>query len=145
MTADLASPLARSPAGAILQERARDRWFFTCMAVAAALTAFIGFAPTYYLRSIVGGPPLPTLVHVHGMVFTAWILLFLTQASLVAAHRTDRPRLGVAASVLVPLMLMIGWLTAIDAARRGVTPPGGRHRWRFFRFRSARCSPSRSW
>ncbi len=127
MTADLglaAGPVR--PAGALLQERARDRWFFTGMAVAVALTAFIGFAPTYYLRSIVGGPPLSTLVHVHGMVFTAWILLFLTQASLVAAHRTDiHRRLGVAAAVLVPLMLVIGWLTAIEAARRGVTPPGG--------------------
>ena len=98
MTADLglaAGPLR--PASAILQERARDRRFFTGMAIASLLTAFVGFAPTYYLRGLSDAPPLPTLVHVHGLLSTAWLLLFLTQASLVAAHRTDiHRRLGVA-------------------------------------------------
>jgi hypothetical protein len=68
---------------------ARDRWFFTGMALAAALTVFVGFARCYYLRSAFGGPPLPPLVHLHGVLFTAWILLFVTQTSLVAASRWD--------------------------------------------------------
>ncbi len=112
-------------AGAAVAERGRDRWFFTGMAAACAMTVFIGFAPTYYLRDA-GAPPLPTLVHLHGALSTSWILLFLTQTSLVAASRTDlHRRLGVAGAVLVGLLLVVGFLTAVEGARRGVTPPGG--------------------
>ena len=96
------------------------------MAIAAAVTVFVGFAPTYYLRGVFGAAPLTTLVHVHGAVATAWILLFLTQTSLIAAGRTDlHRRLGVAGAVLAPLLLVVGYLTAIEAARLGHTPAGG--------------------
>jgi hypothetical protein len=126
MTADLGLAAPLRPASAILQARQRDRQFFTGMAVAALLTGLVGFAPTYYLRSIFGEPPLPMLRHVHGVVYTAWLVLFLAQTSLVAARRTNiHRRLGLAAVALVPVMLVVGWLTAIDAARRGVTPAGG--------------------
>jgi hypothetical protein len=43
------------------------------MAIAGLVTVFIGFAPTYYLKSHYGAPPLTPLVHLHGLVFTAWI------------------------------------------------------------------------
>jgi uncharacterized membrane protein YozB (DUF420 family) len=131
MSAELGLAAERRPlATAISADRSRDRWFFTGMAVAAALTVFIGFARTYYLRDVflgdVGAPPLPTLVHVHGVVSTCWILLFLTQASLIAGKRTDiHRRLGVGGAVLAVTMLVVGYLTAIEGARRGVTPPGG--------------------
>ena len=106
--------------------RSNDRRFFTGMAIAAALTVFVGFAPTYYLRGVFGAAPLTTLVHVHGAVATAWILLFLTQTSLIAGGRTDlHRRLGVAGAVLAPLLLVVGYLTAIESARLGHTPPGG--------------------
>jgi uncharacterized membrane protein YozB (DUF420 family) len=108
------------------RERQRDRWFFTVMAVAALLTVFIGFAPSYYLGYFFEAPPRSTLVHLHGIVFTSWILLFLTQTSLIAARRADlHRRLGVAGGVLAVLMLVVGYLTAVEAARLGVTPPGG--------------------
>jgi uncharacterized membrane protein YozB (DUF420 family) len=116
----------RTLATAISAERSRDRWFFTGMAVAAALTVFVGFARTYYLRNVFGASELPTLVHVHGVVATCWILLFLTQASLIASRRTHiHRRLGVAGAVLAVVMVVVGYLTAIEGARRGVTPPGG--------------------
>ena len=96
------------------------------MAVAALLTVFTGFAPSYYLGAFFEARPLSTLVHLHGILFTSWILLFLTQTSLIAARRTDlHRRLGVAGGVLAVLMLVVGYLTAVEAARRGVTPPGG--------------------
>jgi uncharacterized membrane protein YozB (DUF420 family) len=108
------------------ERRSRDRRFFTGMAIAAALTVFIGFAPSYYLNGTFGGRPLTTLVHVHGAIATAWILLFLTQTSLIAAKRTDlHRRLGVAGALLAVLLLVVGYLTAVEAARLGVTPPGG--------------------
>jgi uncharacterized membrane protein YozB (DUF420 family) len=109
-----------------VEERRRDRWFFTGMAVAALLTVFTGFAPSYYLGQFFDAPPVSTLVHLHGVVFTSWTLLFLTQTSLIAARRTHvHRRLGVAGGGLALLMLVVGYLTAVEAARRGVTPPGG--------------------
>jgi hypothetical protein len=113
--------------GRVAHERSSDHRFFTGMALASALTVFIGFARTYYLRSVFDGPAVPTaLVHLHGLVFTAWVVLFVSQTSLVAAGRTDvHRRLGVVGAGLVVLLVVVGWLTAIAAARRGVTPPGG--------------------
>jgi hypothetical protein len=58
------------PASALVRSRSRDHRFFTAMATAMALTVFVGFAPTYYLRVAVARP-LSGLVHLHGMIFTA--------------------------------------------------------------------------
>jgi len=106
-------------------EREGDHRFFTEMAVLCTALVLVGFAPTYYLRGLTSQPPLPPLVHLHGAVSTGWILLFLTQTSLVAANRRDvHRRLGIAGAVWAAVVLVIGWLMAIDAARRGVAPPG---------------------
>jgi hypothetical protein len=113
-------------AGSVIQGRRRDRWFFTGMAVAAVLTVFVGFAPSYYLKGAFGGPPISTFLHLHGLLFTGWILFFLTQTSLIAAGRTDvHRRLGVMGGLLAVLMSAIGVIAAVGAARRGFTPPGG--------------------
>lgn len=111
---------------ATAETRTRDHRFFTAMAAACAVVVFVGFAPSYYLRSTFGGRELATLVHLHGALSTGWILLFLTQASLVLTGRTAvHRRLGIAAAALVPALLAVGYLTAVEAARHGVTPPGG--------------------
>lgn len=113
-------------AAPVLGSRRTDRWFFTGMAVAVLLTVLVGFSRTYYLGAYFGAEPLSTLVHLHGIVFTSWVLLFLSQTSLIAAHRTDwHRRVGAAGALLALLMLIVGYLTAVEAARRGVTPPGG--------------------
>ena len=119
---------AVGPAVFTLTERHRnhDHRFFTAMAAVTALTTFVGFAPSYYLRSFATSPPLTTLVHLHGALATSWMLLFLAQTSLVSAGRTDlHRRLGVAGVVVATLFVVVGYFTAIGAARNGVTPPGG--------------------
>jgi uncharacterized membrane protein YozB (DUF420 family) len=106
--------------------RAREHRFFSGMALAALLVALIGFAPSYYLRGFSDATPLTTLVHLHGGLATAWLLLFVAQTSLVSAGRTDlHRRVGPAGAVLALLFVTVGYLTAIAAARKGVTPPGG--------------------
>jgi hypothetical protein len=123
MGAELGMASGRVAMGAVAQ---RDRWFFTGMAMAIVLTIFAGFAPSYYLKGVFGAPPISTFLHLHGILFTGWILLFLTQASLVAAGRTDvHRRLGLIGGSLAVLMSVIGVLAAVGAARRGFTPPGG--------------------
>jgi hypothetical protein len=96
------------------------------MALVCAATVIVGFAPTYYLKGAFGGRPLPLLLHVHGLVFSSWIALFIAQTTLVAARRTDvHRRLGVAGGVIAVLMLIVGYLAAVDSAHRGFNPPGG--------------------
>jgi hypothetical protein len=83
----------------------RDRRFFAGMAIASAVAVFVGFLATYYLKAWWGTPVLPPLVHLHGILFTGWILLLIAQTSLVAARRTDlHRRIGVGGGVLAGLI-----------------------------------------
>jgi hypothetical protein len=102
-----------------------ERRFYAWGAAAIVLVAFSGFARTYYLKGAFGTPPLPTLVHLHAAAMTAWIVLFVAQTRLIAARRTDwHRRVGVAGVLLIAAITVIGVLTAIDSARRGMTFPG---------------------
>jgi hypothetical protein len=104
----------------------RDRLFFSGMAIAATIVVFAGFAPTYYLKAAFGAPPLPPLLHAHGLIFTSWIALFVVQTRLIAARRTPLHRkAGVLGGLLAVAMLIVGSMAAIASARRGFTPPGG--------------------
>ena len=109
---------------AVISKR-RERLFYTGMAAAVVITVFAGFARTYFLRPYFDTQPLLPLLHLHGFVFTLWIVLFLTQTALVAVKRTDiHRRLGIAGAVLAVLMLMVGTATAIIRAKVVDVPPG---------------------
>ena len=99
----------------------RNDRFYIGASLAIITAVFVGFAPTYYLKGHFHGPPLPWLVHAHGLVFSSWILLFLTQTFLIAARRTDlHRRLGLGGAVLAGLLVVLGLTTAIVSARRNV-------------------------
>lgn len=96
----------------------RERLFFTSMCVAMAVTVFVGFAPTFFLRPFFHTEPLIPLLILHGVVFTAWIALLLIQTTLVAARRTRvHRRLGVAGAVLAALLIIVGTTTALIRAQ----------------------------
>jgi hypothetical protein len=59
--------------------RRRDHRFNTTMAFAMAAGVFAGFTPTYFGKVYFDTPVIPSSVHVHGAVFTAWILFYLLQ------------------------------------------------------------------
>ncbi len=100
--------------------------FHSWIALALALFVVVGFSRTYYFRFLSDLPPLTTLVHLHGIVFTAWVLVFATQTRLVAAHRVELHRkLGIAAIGLAGLILVVGFLTvAVKANSPRVHPSG---------------------
>lgn len=92
--------------------------FFVALAIAAAVTVFAGFARTYYLKSLFPTPSFPLLFHVHGALFTAWMLLLVVQVSLIASRRPAmHRRVGLIGRFLVVPMLVTGTLVAIAAAR----------------------------
>ena len=80
---------------------------------------FVGFAKNFYLRAWIGTRPITAMVHVHGLVMTAWILLFLTQTLLVAKGRTDLHRkLGVAGAFLAFIVVALGIYTIANSIFR---------------------------
>lgn len=109
-----------------ITRRKRERWFYLGMSIALVITVFAGFARTYYLRPYFTAAPLMPLLHLHGFVFTSWLVLFVTQTTLVAAHRTDiHRRLGIAGGVIAVLMVVLGVTTALIRANQGATPVPG--------------------
>ena len=113
----------------------RDRAFFLAMALAAGLTVFLGFAPSYYLNSITHTTHYPTglaistsrplLIHLHALAFSSWMLLFIAQNALVVSGRINiHRRLGIAGAILVPVMTVLGIVTAVRGARDGWNPGG---------------------
>jgi FtsH-binding integral membrane protein len=104
-----------------------DSMFFSGMALAMAAVVFTGFAPTWFLRFYFQPPePLSQLRVIHGVAFTLWVLLFIAQTSLVAANRRDIHRkLGWWGAGLAIVMLVLGWMAAMDSLRRGATPVPG--------------------
>ena len=80
---------------------------------------FIGFAHTYYLAGLLHAPLPSAIVHVHGALFTCWLLLLLTQTVLVSMGRVRwHRRLGVLGGVIAALMLIAGPLVLVGALRR---------------------------
>lgn len=99
-----------------------DRRFFSAMAFVAALVVFAGFAPSYFLKQVFTTPQLSPLFHLHGALFTSWIVLFIVQTSLIATKRVRvHQRLGILGGFLAGAMLIVGSLAAITATRRAIS------------------------
>jgi hypothetical protein len=111
---------------AAIRSGRRTRRFYVGMAIAIAITVFAGFSRSYFLKAYYGTPELSRLLHLHGLVFTTWILFFLIQTILVASSRTYlHRRLGVAGAVLAALVLTMGTTTAILRVKGGAAPIPG--------------------
>ena len=110
--------------------RAFERRFFLATALIFAITAFIGFAPTYYLKSLFSSPPVPRMiVHLHGLLMSVWILLFAAQVYFIRSTRIKQhQQLGLLSIVLGIAIFVAGLMTAIAAAKYGSTsmPPGAK-------------------
>jgi len=96
-----------------------DNLFFPGMAVLILVSVFVGFAHSYYLAGVFKAPLPNLLVHIHGAVFSCWILLLIAQTSLVAAGRVDmHRRLGLLGFGLACFVVVSGVLVATDSLAR---------------------------
>jgi hypothetical protein len=98
------------------------RYFFVAMAALVILTAFAGFAPSFYLRgSFHPDHELSVLLHIHGLVFSAWIILFLVQTILITkGSRRLHQRLGWFTVGVAVLMLVLVAAATAEQMRRGL-------------------------
>jgi hypothetical protein len=96
-----------------------EKFFFSGMAMLFLVTVFLGFARTYYLAGVFKADAIPPLLHIHGAVFSAWILLLIVQTSMVASGRVDlHRRLGLLGFCLACLLVILGLLVATNTLVR---------------------------
>jgi hypothetical protein len=107
--------------------RTGSQLFFVLMASAALITVLIGFAPTFYLRGHFSQDrPMSVLLHVHGIVFSAWVGLFLAQTLLIVrGSRRLHQRLGRIVVGVAAAMVLLVIAAVIEQLRRvrGFPPP----------------------
>jgi hypothetical protein len=106
----------------IQSRRTAERIFFGGMAMLLCLVVFTGFFRTFFGAGFLHAPLPNPVLRVHGIVFTAWMLLLVTQAALVSTRRLAWHRtLGIVAFGLPPLMIGLGVVAAVDALGRKVS------------------------
>jgi hypothetical protein len=89
------------------------------MAILMLATSVAGFGPAI-LNPAGRRAPLSLLAAVHGLVFYAWLLIFLVQSLLVATGRVGfHRRLGLAAAFALALMIPLGYVATVTMVRRG--------------------------
>jgi hypothetical protein len=94
----------------------RTPGFYFGFAIACALVAFLGFAPTYWLPLLSGSLQIPPLVHLHAALQFGWVLLFIAQAGLAGSGRLALHRvLGPFGVMLAAALLVFGVIAAIHS------------------------------
>jgi hypothetical protein len=106
-----AADVINTPPATSALARFADRWIYVFTAALFIITALAGFIPDSI--AIVtevrerARPPLPPVMHVHALLMGSWLLLLFTQALLMAMGRRSLHRkIGAAAVLLVPLILV---------------------------------------
>ena len=100
-------------------KRNTERRFFTGMALGMICISFLAFIPSI-AHPAERRAPLSALAAAHGLVFFAWLLVFLIQSRLIATHRVAiHRRLGLASIVILALMIPLAYTTTIAMVRRG--------------------------
>lgn len=107
--------------GELSPPRVEDASFHAWMAAACVLVALGGFAPTYWLQlpagTFVGAP----LVHLHGLVFSAWPVFLLSQAWLASRGKLRQHRAwGLWGIALASAMSVLGVAAAIGTLQHGL-------------------------
>lgn len=92
-----------------------DRWIYVFTAASFIVITLAGFIPSSLAKiaAVQAGerPPFPLVMHLHAVLMGSFLLLLLAQTTLVATGRcTLHRRLGVAALVLAPAIVVVGFL-----------------------------------
>ena len=96
---------------------ALDRWIFVFMAAWFIAIVLTGFIPDSIMKvgMVQAGqrPPFPLVMHMHAVLMGTFLLLLLAQTTLMATGRREyHMRLGVAAFVVAPALVVVGLILA---------------------------------
>jgi hypothetical protein len=99
--------------------RTSGRRFYTSMGLVAIVLVVAGFAPSI-IKPSNRVAPLTPIVAIHGLVFAAWLLLFLAQTVFAATGRMAvHRRLGALGGMLAVMMILTASIASVQMARRG--------------------------
>ncbi len=112
--------LSTQSAAPTAHRRQVDHRFYTGMAFAMAAGVFGGFLKTYFARTYFHSPAIPFWVHVHGAVFTGWILFYLLQNLLAMYGQMKLHRsLGILGGLLASAVVVLGSAISLRQVRQG--------------------------
>ena len=95
--------------------------FYVTMAAIFVAIAFAGFFGTYWLQVARGTFTGSPLLHLHGLLFSAWTLFFLSQATLMANRKVRQHRSwGLLGISLATAMLFTGMMVAIEGLQNRI-------------------------
>jgi hypothetical protein len=98
------------------------RYFYFSMALLMGALSLWGFSRTVDARLLHAKPPRPVLLWIHGVAFTAWIVLFITQSALVRVRKVSVHRtLGWLGAALAAIMVVSGFVVSVVMIRFDVT------------------------
>src|SRR5437868_14131513 len=94
-----------------------DRWIYVFTAASFVVITLVGFIPDALMKvaMVQAGqrPPFPVVMHLHAVMMGSFLLLLLAQTWLMATGRNEyHMRLGVAAFVLAPALVIVGAVLA---------------------------------
>jgi uncharacterized membrane protein YozB (DUF420 family) len=96
----------------------RDRVFYLAMGLLVLAVVVYGFGRSFYFAPFMPVRQIRPLLQLHAAVFSAWVLLFILQTSLISAQRRDlHRRAGIAGAFLAGLLVIVGGLTVLESVR----------------------------
>lgn len=110
-----------------LLPRPKDRNLYLAAGVLFPLLVFIGYFKTYYLSKFFEVPPIAnSLVHLHAIVMSVWVLYFTAQVALIRTKNIKlHMTMGMAGIALAAIVVIVGLATAYDShVVRHTAPPG---------------------
>src|SRR5687767_1178812 len=115
------SVAAASAPNVTTNRRASEHKFYIAVGAFVVLICLAGFGPSIIDPTGRNLPlPMTALVATHTIASSAWVLLYLAQATLVATGRTStHRRLGVVGLLVGIVFVVSGFVTNIEEARRG--------------------------
>jgi hypothetical protein len=100
----------------------RGDQFYVHMAIACAVVAVVGFAPTYWSPFLRGTLDVAPITHLHALFFYGWLALLIAQTRLAARGQLTRHReLGVAGVALATGMCFVGITIGIHSIKEHAT------------------------
>jgi hypothetical protein len=97
-----------------LSPRLADRKLFLVTAIGFPLIVLIGYFRTYYFSQFFDVLPIAnSLVHLHGIVMSLWVVYFVVQVALIRSKKVKlHMTMGMAGVVLAAIVIVVGMATA---------------------------------
>jgi hypothetical protein len=96
-------------------------WFFAATAVLLGALVILGFSRSYYFKLWFDRPPLSPRLHIHGVVLSAWLALYVAQTLLIPVGRRQWHRqLGVIAGIIAGIAVVTTYAAAFESGTSGL-------------------------